>query len=92
LEEGTVTFPRNINNISGKVEDLLRKMLVKDHFKRISWEELFEYELNSSNELANRKDNPRLSIEKKILEVKDIGGNTPQPYCFAKKPSANYDP
>jgi|JI6StandDraft_1071083.scaffolds.fasta_scaffold01890_5 serine/threonine protein kinase len=55
LEEGTVTFPRNINNISMKMEELLRKMLVKDHFKRISWDELFEYELNSNNELVNRR-------------------------------------
>ena len=55
LEEGTVTFPRNINNISMKMEELLRKMLVKDHFKRISWDELFEYELKSNNELVNRR-------------------------------------
>ena len=37
------------------MEELLRKMLVKDHFKRISWDELFEYELNSNNELVNRR-------------------------------------
>lgn len=70
----------------------MRKMLVKDHFKRISWDELFEYELSANNELVNRRDNPRMSLEKKILEVKDIGGNTPPPYCFAKKAPASYDP
>lgn len=26
-------------------------MLVKDHFKRISWEELFEYDINSCTEI-----------------------------------------
>jgi anaerobic selenocysteine-containing dehydrogenase len=30
-------------------------MLVKDHFKRISWDELFEYELDSQNELINKR-------------------------------------
>lgn len=62
LEEGTVTFPRNINNITSKTEELLRRMLVKDHFKRITWEELFEYELNNLNELINKKENPRASL------------------------------
>lgn len=33
-----------------------------------------------------------MSIEKKILEMKDVNVNTPQPYCFAKKPPPSYDP
>lgn len=36
IDETTVTFSNSIK-ISKRTEDLLRKMLVKDHFKRISW-------------------------------------------------------
>lgn len=37
IDESTVTFSSSVK-ISKKTEDLLRRMLVKDHFKRISWE------------------------------------------------------
>jgi serine/threonine-protein kinase ULK/ATG1 len=36
IDDTAVVFPSNIN-ISKKTEDLMRKMLVKDHFKRIGW-------------------------------------------------------
>jgi serine/threonine protein kinase len=39
-ESHSITFPPEIQ-ISKKTEELIRKMLVKDQFKRISWEELF---------------------------------------------------
>lgn len=45
----SITFPSHIK-ISKSVEDLIKRMLVKDHFKRISWEELFEYDFNPSVE------------------------------------------
>lgn len=36
IDENTVTFSSSVK-ISKKTEDLLKRMLVKDHFKRISW-------------------------------------------------------
>lgn len=44
-----LTFPSHIK-VSRKIQELLKRMLVKDHFRRISWEELFEYDLSSSLE------------------------------------------
>lgn len=41
-ESSTISFPSDIK-ISKKVEELIRKMLIKDQFKRISWDELFDY-------------------------------------------------
>lgn len=35
-----------MNNVSPIAEDLLRKMLVVDPKKRISWEELFNHQIN----------------------------------------------
>ena len=36
IDETSITFPSN-TKISKKVEDLLKKMLVKDQFKRMGW-------------------------------------------------------
>lgn len=44
IDEGTVTFPSSVK-ISKNTEDLIKRMLVKDQFKRIQWRELFEYSL-----------------------------------------------
>lgn len=44
IDETAVVFPSNVR-ISRKTEDLLRRMLVKDHFKRIGWEELLGMDL-----------------------------------------------
>lgn len=48
----SIVFPTNIK-IGKKTEELLRRMLVKDHFKRISWEELFEYDLNPTTPMMD---------------------------------------
>ena len=44
IDEGTVSFPNHIK-VSTKIIDLMKRMLVKDHFRRITWEELFDYDL-----------------------------------------------
>lgn len=41
IDTSPVTFPRHFNNISVKTEQLLKKMLVPDPRRRITWEELF---------------------------------------------------
>ena len=47
IDETSITFPNNIK-ISKKTEELLRRMLVKDQFKRMGWEELLSYDLTMS--------------------------------------------
>ncbi len=41
-QSSTIEFPSDIK-VSKRIEELIRKMLVKDQFKRISWDELFEF-------------------------------------------------
>lgn len=47
------------------MEDLIKRMLVKDHFKRISWEELFEYDLKISTEVEADRERGRSPFMKK---------------------------
>lgn len=49
IDEASVVFPGNVK-ISKKTEELLRRMLVKDQFKRIGWEELFAFDLSEVKE------------------------------------------
>jgi serine/threonine-protein kinase ULK2 len=42
----SLEIPRKINNISLQVEQILKKMLVVDPKSRISWEELFNHNIN----------------------------------------------
>lgn len=37
LDKEEVSFNQQINKISPGFEELLKKMLIKDHFKRIGW-------------------------------------------------------
>ena len=54
IEDNTVNFPEG-TGVSRKTEELLKKMLIKDQFKRISWEELFEYDLMKEEEEIGQK-------------------------------------
>ena len=36
IDESSITFPSNVK-ISKKAEELLKRMLVKDQFKRMGW-------------------------------------------------------
>ena len=44
IRRGKLRFPRKVNDISKRVEDLLRRMLNPDPEKRIGWIELFEFD------------------------------------------------
>jgi serine/threonine-protein kinase ULK/ATG1 len=46
IQNKPLEIPRRINNISETAEDILRKMLVVDPKKRISWENLFAHKIN----------------------------------------------
>lgn len=45
LDRGSPTFDKNINVISPVFEEFIKRMLTKDHFKRIGWEEIFQYRI-----------------------------------------------
>lgn len=51
-----IEIDRNINKISEEAEDILRRMLVVDPNKRISWEELFNHKINYYQEEKLKKE------------------------------------
>jgi len=56
IQNKQIVINRKMNNISAIAEDILRKMLVVDAKKRISWEELFKHEINFYREEKIKKD------------------------------------
>jgi serine/threonine protein kinase len=55
MDNFKIQIPTHINPISNITEGLLRRMLEKDHFKRISWEDLFyEYEVTEYGILTRK--------------------------------------
>lgn len=54
IDESTVVFPSNVK-ISKKAQDLLKRMLVKDHFKRIGWQQLLSMDLSAQPEEQKSK-------------------------------------
>lgn len=54
IDESTVVFPSNVK-ISKKAQDLLKRMLVKDHFKRIGWQQLLSMDLSTQPEEQKSK-------------------------------------
>jgi serine/threonine protein kinase len=56
IDNFRITIPQEINPISSITEGLLRRMLEKDHFRRISWEDLFyEYEVTEYGMLTRKE-------------------------------------
>lgn len=41
-----VTMPLDLHPVSGKTQSLLKKLLTKDYFRRISWIELFAIKID----------------------------------------------
>ena len=52
LKETDLSIPKNINPISESTEILLRKMLVKDQFKRIDWVDLFDFVIDDKGKIV----------------------------------------
>mmetsp|Transcript_131059 Transcript_131059/g.195320 ORF Transcript_131059/g.195320 Transcript_131059/m.195320 type:complete len:101 (+) Transcript_131059:98-400(+) len=46
IKNKPLEIPRRINNISPICEDVIRKMLTVDPKKRISWNDLYNHEIN----------------------------------------------
>jgi hypothetical protein len=71
-----LAIPKEINFISEKVEGLLKKMLVKDQFKRIEWVDLFEYKIDEFGNIVSgfNKEMGIEALEKYFLnDVKSAG-------------------
>lgn len=71
-----MVIPKEINFISEKVEGLLKKMLVKDQFKRIEWVDLFEYKIDEFGNIVSgfNKEMGIEALEKYFLnDVKSAG-------------------
>jgi hypothetical protein len=46
INETELKIPKDINPITAECEKLIRKMLVKDQFKRIEWVDLFDFKID----------------------------------------------
>ncbi|KAL4456272.1 hypothetical protein ABPG74_014233 [Tetrahymena malaccensis] len=53
LNDGQLVIRKDIQNISPQTEALLMAMLVKDPEQRISWEQLFQIQINSDGEYVD---------------------------------------
>lgn len=60
-------IPLEINNISAAAQNLLKKLLVKDQFKRIDWFELLQYDITEAGYIIEKK-----SADAKLEELKEI--------------------
>ena len=58
IKDTELVIPKDINPISEECEALIRKMLVKDQFKRIEWVDLFDYRIDIDGKIlaGNKKD------------------------------------
>lgn len=52
IKNNPLDMPKD-TKISPQVEDVIRKMLIMDPKKRISWEDLFNHEGNTNSEFTN---------------------------------------
>ena len=58
IKNTELIIPKDINPISEECETLIKKMLVKDQFKRIEWVDLFDYRIDIEGRIVsgNKKD------------------------------------
>lgn len=47
LDRAAPVFDQSVNPVSPVFEEFIKRMLTKDHFKRIGWEEIFQYRIGS---------------------------------------------
>lgn len=53
IKDTELVFPKRITPISSDCETLIRKMLVKDQFKRIEWVDLFDYRIDDQGHITS---------------------------------------
>lgn len=82
IEQSTVNFPES-PVVSEKTKSTIRQMLTKDHFRRISWVELFgEYCEEERNTLMNIDSNVRNGKHHPSLSY--ISGKKSQTFVLEK--------
>ena len=80
-----IDMPTKEHPVSEKTVQLLRKLLTKDYFRRISWIELFAYKIDEDGNFIENESNPKTpyssqksqsSIKDDTFEVKAIDRST----------------
>jgi len=46
IKSNEISLPTETNAVSEKTQNLIKKLLTKDYFRRISWIELFGYKID----------------------------------------------
>ena len=54
IDSKPVYFPQDVK-ISEKTQNMIKKMLTKDYFRRMGWVELFGYKINENGEYMDEK-------------------------------------
>jgi len=76
INETELKIPKDINPISAECEKLIRKMLVKDQFKRIEWVDLFDFKIDEKGQITSgyKKDLGIEALERYfLLDIKSVG-------------------
>lgn len=67
LADTELKIPLEINNISSSTQGLLKKLLVKDQFKRIEWFELLNIDISEDGVISEPNANKFLSFDQMKL-------------------------
>jgi serine/threonine protein kinase len=76
IKDNELKIPKDINPISDECEKLIRKMLVKDQFKRIEWVDLFDFKIDEKGCITSgyKKDLGIEALERYfLLDIKGAG-------------------
>ena len=70
-----LSMPTDKHPISEKTEQLLRKLLTKDYFRRISWIELFAYKIDDEGNFIEGDNAPKTPYgsNKSYSSIRDEG-------------------
>lgn len=75
LEDTELKIPLDVNNISLPCQNLLRRLLVKDQFKRVDWFELLQVDISENGYINEKRGSDTMLDDlKEILSQKQIGG------------------
>jgi serine/threonine protein kinase len=75
IKDTELKLPKDVNPVSEQTETIIRKMLVKDQFKRIEWVDLFDFKIDEKGQILSgyKKDLGIEALEKYfLLDVKNV--------------------
>jgi len=76
IKDTELKIPQDVNPVSEDCETLIRKMLVKDQFKRIEWVDLFDFKIDEKGHITSgyKKDLGIEALERYfLLDIKNVG-------------------